>query len=97
MNFWNELESKLEQYRLKKKAEKWPDHPSDKSYEKDSTYEENGQGKFPLRENAPDSVLKKDISDAKRLEHNVSPENQAKVNNRIEKIEKEKGWNKEDS
>ena len=94
---WNELASKLEQFRLRKKANKFPDHPTDKQYDANATYTEGGDPKFPLRENAPDSVLKKDISDAKRLENKVSPENQAKVEQRIQKIEKEKGWGVEDS
>lgn len=89
---WSELAQKLEQNRLKKKANKFPEHPTEHQYEKDYTYKEDGEGKFPLRTEGPDSVLKKDISDAKRLEHHVSPADQAKVNHRIDKIENEHGW-----
>jgi len=62
--------------------------PSDKAYKEDASYKENGEGKFPIRENS--SFESKDISDARRLMHHVSPEDQKKVKERICHIYKSK-------
>lgn len=62
--------------------------PSEKSYEKDSTYKEDGEGKFPIREDSSHEAS--DIADARRLIHHVSPADQEKVKSRICRIYKSK-------
>jgi hypothetical protein len=82
--------------KLNKIANKYPEVPTEKQYEQSASYFEDGEPKFPIRhgKNVPEVVTRKDIADAKRLMHHVSPENQEKVKAHIEKVEKE--LNKDD-
>ena len=77
----------FKQHYQKKRANKFPDHPTEKQYENNASYFEGGEPKFPIREQAPKSVVEKDIHDARKLEHHVSPEDQAKVEHHIEEVE----------
>ena len=72
------------------KASKFPDHPTEKQYENNASYYEDGKPKFPIRENAPAAVVEKDISDAKKLEHHVSPADQTKVEENIKRVEEKR-------
>lgn len=70
LKYHNQL--KLNQYR--KLIASFSEVPSDKAYQEDATYHEDGKGKFPIRPGDP-----KDAEDALRLEHHAPADEQPKV------------------
>jgi len=61
-------------YGCAKKVASFSEHPSEKAYDEDATYKEDGKGKFPIRPGNP-----KDAIDALRLEHHAPADEQPKV------------------